>query len=202
MSEQLGQPIRQYSYSAFGAPEDHRGDSQPYRFTGREWDKEVGLYYHRARYQSPRLGRFLQQDPVDIQNGTNLYAYARSNPLKYIDPNGLADIKVDGQNIRVHKYDVDPWPSKPHGHIYEKNQVVDTEGRTSDKSTGKQVGQLSKAGKKKWTVFLAKLGKAAASLGAFIGVLCELFIDVSEAGETPEELEEFILPGGQPQTQP
>jgi uncharacterized protein RhaS with RHS repeats len=33
-------------------------------FTGRQWDSESGLYYYRARYYSPSLGRFLQPDPI------------------------------------------------------------------------------------------------------------------------------------------
>jgi hypothetical protein len=33
-------------------------------FTGREYDAETGLYYYRARFYAPRLGRFLQRDPV------------------------------------------------------------------------------------------------------------------------------------------
>ena len=37
-------------------------------FTGRERD-ETGLYYYRARYYSPELGRFLSEDPLDTAAG-------------------------------------------------------------------------------------------------------------------------------------
>jgi RHS repeat-associated protein len=36
----------------------------PFMFTGRQFDIETGLYYYRARYYNPYLGRFLQTDPV------------------------------------------------------------------------------------------------------------------------------------------
>jgi RHS repeat-associated protein len=67
--------IRQmYEYDAFGGikvldeegkeidPED--GIPNLYTFTGREFDPETGLYYYRARYYDPSLGRFLQEDPI------------------------------------------------------------------------------------------------------------------------------------------
>jgi RHS repeat-associated protein len=59
-----GHPVRHYHYSAFGIPEDHRWDPQPYRFTGREWDNEIALYYYRARYYSAARGRFISIDPM------------------------------------------------------------------------------------------------------------------------------------------
>ncbi len=55
-------------------------------FTGREFDKETGLYYYRARYYNASIGRFLQTDPA--RDGTNLYAYCRNNPPTLTDPSG------------------------------------------------------------------------------------------------------------------
>ncbi len=93
LTEKHGHPVRDYRYSAFGLPEDHRGDPQPYRYTGREWDKEVDLYYYRARYYGPRLGRFLTEDPIGFFGGLNFYRYVLNNPLALIDPLGL-DVTV------------------------------------------------------------------------------------------------------------
>jgi len=62
-----------------------------YAFTGREWDSESGLYYYRARYFDPRLGRFLSDDPVGFKAGTNLAAYVKNNPLRFADPSGSCD---------------------------------------------------------------------------------------------------------------
>ena len=64
----------------------------PFRFTGREWDAESGLYYYRARYYDPQIGRFLSQDPLHLVTaGAHGYAYASNNPLRYVDPSGLME---------------------------------------------------------------------------------------------------------------
>jgi RHS repeat-associated protein len=34
-----------------------------YSFTNREWDQDAGMYYYRARYYDPGIGRFIQEDP-------------------------------------------------------------------------------------------------------------------------------------------
>jgi len=41
----------------------------PYMFTGRRYDSETALYYYRARYYSPEIGRFLQTDPIGYNDG-------------------------------------------------------------------------------------------------------------------------------------
>ena len=61
----------------------------PFRYTGRRVDPETGLYYYRARYYSPRAGRFLQPDPVGVKDDLNLYAYVKGDPVNLIDPTGL-----------------------------------------------------------------------------------------------------------------
>jgi len=64
-------------------------------FTGKERDAETGLDYFGARYLSAAQGRFTSVDP--LQNlglhmsdpqGWNGYAYARNNPLRFVDPTG------------------------------------------------------------------------------------------------------------------
>jgi RHS repeat-associated protein len=65
-------------------------------FTGKERDGETGLDYFGARYMSAAQGRFTSPDPLGAAAGKegdpqswNLYAYARNNPLLYVDPDGL-----------------------------------------------------------------------------------------------------------------
>ena len=60
-----------------------------YRFTGKERDEESGLNYHQARYYAPWLGRWTSCDPAGLRGGSNLYAYARANPVRFVDPSGL-----------------------------------------------------------------------------------------------------------------
>ena len=50
----------------------------------------IALYYYRARYYSPALGRFISQDPLGLAaSDTNLYSYGSNNPLQFTDPSGL-----------------------------------------------------------------------------------------------------------------
>jgi RHS repeat-associated protein len=61
-----------------------------YAFTGREWDAESNLYYYRARYYDPYIGRFISEDPIGLAAGdTNFYAYTSNMPLIAKDPFGL-----------------------------------------------------------------------------------------------------------------
>lgn len=64
-----------------------------YMFTGREYEQETGLYYYRARYYSPTLGRFLQRDLVKNDDLLNIYTYVGNNPISRMDPCGLCAIK-------------------------------------------------------------------------------------------------------------
>ncbi len=47
------------------------------------------LYLTRHRAYSANLMRFLQPDPIGLDGGWNLYAYANGNPLAFVDPLGL-----------------------------------------------------------------------------------------------------------------
>ena len=61
----------------------------PLLYTGRELDRETGLYYYRARYYDPDVGRFLTEDPLGFEAGLNFYAYIDNNPVNFTDPMGL-----------------------------------------------------------------------------------------------------------------
>src|SRR5205807_8605736 len=71
------------------------GDSNHYKFTGKERDSETGLDYFGARYLSNSMGRFVTPDPL-LNSGKpwdpqswNRYSYVLNNPLRYTDPTGL-----------------------------------------------------------------------------------------------------------------
>jgi len=66
------------------------GYGNPYMFTARRWEHYTGLYYYRARFYSPNLGRFLQPDPIGYYDSMNLYQYCLNNSVNFVDPLGLA----------------------------------------------------------------------------------------------------------------
>lgn len=106
--------VQEYEYSSFGELKS-KGNrvKQSYTYTGRELDREIGLYYYRARYYDAEGGRFLTKDPLlqmFIRNaesqqpqtsallarihdprGLHSYVYVRNNPLNLTDPTGMIE---------------------------------------------------------------------------------------------------------------
>jgi RHS repeat-associated protein len=62
------------------------------RFPGQYRDIETGLHYNGMRDYDPRTGRYLQADPIGLSGGNNRYNYVKADPVRKIDPIGLAVI--------------------------------------------------------------------------------------------------------------
>lgn len=60
------------------------------RFPGQYFDQETGLHYNGFRHYNPNIGRYTQVDFMGIHDGLNVYEYVASNPIMYLDFNGLA----------------------------------------------------------------------------------------------------------------
>ena len=55
-----------------------------------QWEQfETGLFQNQWRDYDPALGRYLDPDPIGLNGGANIYAYAGGSPLMFIDPDGL-----------------------------------------------------------------------------------------------------------------
>ena len=67
-------------------------------FTGHEQVDSMGIVHMNGRIYDPKLGRFLQADPVvqAPKNSQNLnrYTYVLNNPLSYTDPSGYFSMKT------------------------------------------------------------------------------------------------------------
>jgi RHS repeat-associated protein len=80
-------------YNLYGEElEPHHGQHIPFRFAGRRYDEDTGLYYSRTRYYAPELGRFISLDSIgiwgDLINYGNGYAYVGNMSNALIDPFG------------------------------------------------------------------------------------------------------------------
>ena len=69
LSDSSGNTAETYAYDVFGTVNTTGSIGNPYFFTGRRFDTETGLYYYRARYYDPAIGRFLQPDPIGYDDG-------------------------------------------------------------------------------------------------------------------------------------
>ena len=89
---------------------------QPFRIQNQYADRETGLHYNFYRYYEPDEGRFVNQDPILLLGGSNLYSFA-SNTNAWFDPLGLKR-KRNKKPRRIIPYDdimddVDKWSLVP-----------------------------------------------------------------------------------------
>ncbi len=96
--------VNRYAYSAYGKiAAQNETIPQPFKYVGQfgvQYEADHNLYYMRARYYDPEIGRFISEDPIGFGGGqVNLYAYVAGNPISGIDPTGLVDWKGVGFGV-------------------------------------------------------------------------------------------------------
>jgi RHS repeat-associated protein len=90
LSSSAGAVANTYTYDSFGKLTASTGTlTNPFQYTGREFDPETGTYYYRARYFDQNVGRFVNEDPIGFGGGPNFYPYVHDNPVLFVDPTGL-----------------------------------------------------------------------------------------------------------------
>lgn len=104
VADSTGAIVKRVDYDSFGniIADTNPSFSVPFGFAGGLHDRDTGLVRFGYRDYSPELGRFTAKDPLDFAGGdTNLYAYAMSDPINFVDPYGLYswdDLLQDASN--------------------------------------------------------------------------------------------------------
>jgi RHS repeat-associated protein len=83
-----GSPAALYEYSPFGELIRSTGPASrlnPFQFSTKYLDQETDLSYYGHRYYSASLGRWLNRDPIEEEDGPNVYAFVRNRPITLFD---------------------------------------------------------------------------------------------------------------------
>ena len=96
LTDEGEQVTDRYAYTPYGLEVEREGTTaNPFTYVGGlgVMAEHHGLYFMRARFYDPAIGRFLGKDPVEgaltDPQGLHRYVYGRNNPLTSVDPSGL-----------------------------------------------------------------------------------------------------------------
>ena len=100
--------ITQYdAYLPYGellVDEHSSSEDLPYKFNGKQFDEETGLYYYGARYMNPVTSLWYGVDPLaEKYQASGSYLYCRQNPVRRVDVDGNDEVHIngDGRIVRV-----------------------------------------------------------------------------------------------------
>ena len=90
-----GIPSQTVTYNSWGLPTVQGNTDNALLWKGLLWAPDpVNLYYMRNRWYDPELGRFMSEDPIGHEGGSNLYAFSHNDPVNGQDPTGLCDVDI------------------------------------------------------------------------------------------------------------
>jgi len=79
-------------YDAQGVPLTGSAIGNHFLWQGRWYSWRTGLYYFRARWYDPVVGRWCSKDPIGISGGLNQYVFCGGNPVNGRDPLGRGNL--------------------------------------------------------------------------------------------------------------
>ena len=91
--------ITQYDvYLPYGellVDEHSSSEDLPYKFNGKQFDEETGLYYYGARYMNPMASIWYGVDVLaEKYDNVGSYIYCENNPIAFMDMNGKDGVAV------------------------------------------------------------------------------------------------------------
>jgi|GEM_PF-1022227 len=106
LTDDTGKATDTYVYEAFGQLEHGEGTTpNKFRYTGEQYDPNLGFYYLRARYYNPATGRFPTMDTyqgrIHEPQTLHKYLYVHGDPVSNFDPSGYMTLagQLTGINI-------------------------------------------------------------------------------------------------------
>jgi RHS repeat-associated protein len=122
LADSAGNMINDRVYDSFGQllAETNPSVTHRFGFTGREWDAELGLNYHRARYYDVGAGKWISEDPIGFTAGdANVTRYVFNSASGFRDSSGFgvetemftlwSEPRQDGMSNWLHTDPISGW---------------------------------------------------------------------------------------------
>ncbi len=106
LTDDTGTSTDAYVYEVYGNLEHGEGATpNTFRYSGEQYDPNLGFYYLRARYYDPSTGRFPTMDTyqgrIHEPQTLHKYLYVHADPVNLIDPSGMFSIGSQMMAISV-----------------------------------------------------------------------------------------------------